>query len=144
MVLGVFSLSFDHHLEAYDATSKIQFQPCKLKFLHFFRKSLITATRKCQNNCHSQMGWIDFAILRRQYFRWSTYVPNKALTTETHRPENSRWRSWRKTAHKRNSHQFETVISPCTAGLVIVNEVLLRTIKTDDYSLVLGACANWH
>ena len=76
MVLGVFSLSFDHHLEAYDATSKIQFQPCKLRFLHFLRKSLITATRKCQNNCHSQMGWIDFAILRRQYFRWSTYVPN--------------------------------------------------------------------
>ena len=75
MVLGVFSLSFDHHLEAYDATSKIQFQPCKLRFLHFLRKSLITATRKCQNNCHSQMGWIDFAILRRQYFRWSTYVP---------------------------------------------------------------------
>ena len=43
-----------------------------------------------------------------------------------------------------NFHQFETVISPCTAGLVIVNEVLLRTIKTDDYSLVLGAFANWH
>ena len=77
MVLAVFSLSFDHHLEAYDATSKIQFQPFILRFLHFFRKSLITATRKCQNNCHSQMGWIDFAILRRQYFRWSTYVPNK-------------------------------------------------------------------
>ena len=75
MVLGVFLLSFDHHLEAYDATSKIQFQPCKLRFLHFFRKSLITATRKCQNNCHSQTRWIDFAILRRQYFRWSTYVP---------------------------------------------------------------------
>ena len=26
------------------------------------------------------MGWIDFAILRRQYFRWSTYVPKGIYT----------------------------------------------------------------
>ena len=54
------------------------------------------------------------------------------------------WTMEEQIPHKHNSHQFETVISPCTAGLVIVNEVLLRTIKTDDYSLVLGAFANWH
>ena len=48
------------------------------------RKSSITAARKCQNNCRSQMGWIDFTILRRQYFRWATYVPNRrSLSTES-------------------------------------------------------------
>ena len=47
-------------------------------------------------------------------------------------------------AHKHNSHRFATVISPWTAGLMIVVEVLLRIVETDYYSLVTEARANWH
>jgi len=45
--------------------------------------------------------------------------------------------------HKHNFHHFVTVILPCTAGLLIVMEVLLRTVETDRYSLVTEALANW-